>query len=322
MRRFIALLVLIAPIYAIGQQDVQWTQFMYNRLYYNPAVAGSGGAICINGMHRSQWVGFTGAPVTQNINANIPIRQLGGGIGVSIVNDQIGFFQSISFDLMYAYQFQLSDGTLGVGIGASFLNKSLSDAAWIPADFNPQNPTGPINDFALAGANANGFQIDATFGAYYQNETWWAGVSSNRVIESRVLVDNYAGSGSSAAFKNARHYYVMGGYNWAIPGTNWELQPSTIFKLSSGSAYTADMNVTGVYNKKLWGGVTYRLNDAVAAILGYQFTPSFRAGYSYDIGTSAVAGASGGSHEIMAQYCFKIEIPPTPKGRYRNPRFL
>ncbi len=304
-----------------GQQDVQFTQFMFNRIYYNPGVAGSGGAICITGLHRSQWVGFEGAPVTQNINANIPINALHGGIGVSIVNDQIGFFNNVSADLMYAYQIQLPQGTLGIGLGGSFQNSGLSDAVWIPADFNP-DPTNPggFPDLALPATDANGFQVDLTFGAYYSSETVWGGISTTRVIESSATVDNQFGT--PTVFRNSRHYYIMGGYNWAIPGSNWELQPAVLTKVAAGSATVFDVNVMGVYNKKLWGGVTYRLQDAIGTMVGYQFSPAFRAGYSYDIATSPLSGSGSGSHEIMLQYCFKIEIPPRPKGRYRNIRFL
>jgi type IX secretion system PorP/SprF family membrane protein len=149
---------------------------------------------------------------------------------------------------------------------------------------------------------------------------FWGGISSTRVIESAADI-NSSVSGASTFFKNSRHIYAMGGYNWAIPATNWELRPSTLVKLTSGST-TFDLNVTGVYNNKFWGGVTYRLQDAVAATLGWQVTPDIRLGYSYDVATSPLSGQGGGSHEVMAQYCFKIEIPPREKGSYKNPRFL
>jgi type IX secretion system PorP/SprF family membrane protein len=319
MKKTLLLIIFALPFLAHSQQDVQFTQFMHNRIYYNPAVAGAGGAICLNALHRSQWVGFEGAPTTQNVNANIPIKKLGGGIGLSIVNDQIGFFSNVSARLMYAYQFQLANGTLGIGVGASFLNKSLGDALWIPSDY--ASPDGGI-DGALPAIDANGFQIDGIFGIYYENQDFWGGLSSTRVIESTADVTSIAGSvGDVAFFKNARHYYVMGGYNWAIPATNWELRPSTLVKLTSGST-TFDLNVTGVYNNKFWGGVTYRLQDAIAATMGWQVTPDIRLGYSYDVATSALSGQGGGSHEVMVQYCFKIEIPPREKGSYKNPRFL
>lgn len=305
----------------LAQQDVQLTQYMNNRLYYNPGVAGSGGAICVNGSHRSQWVGFEGAPVTQNITANIPLDVLRGGIGVSIVNEEIGFFNNINARLGYAYQLQLADGSLGFGIGATFMDKGVSRADWIPADFDPAGGGSGTDPF-IAGEDANGFRVDMNFGVYYQSETFWAGVSSSRLVESNVLMDGWNTNQKTAAFRNARHYYAMGGYNWAIPGSNWELQPSTLVKFAEGGAPTVDVNATGVYNKKVWGGVTYRLEDAVAAMVGYQFTPSFKAGYAYDIPTGDLSGSSSGSHEIMVQYCFKIEIPPKQPGSYKNPRFL
>lgn len=316
MKKTLLLIMFTLPFLAHSQQDVQFTQFMYNRIYYNPAVAGSGGAICLNALHRSQWVGFDGAPTTQNVNANIPIKKIGGGIGVSIVNDQIGFFNNVSARLMYAYQFELADGTLGIGLGASFLNKSLGDAVWIPSDYANMGGL----DGAIPAIDASGFQIDGIFGVYYENQNFWGGISSTRVIESTAEV-NSSNQNSVAFFTNARHYYAMGGYNWAIPATNWELRPSTLVKLTSGST-TFDINVMGVYNNKFWGGVTYRLQDAVAATLGWQVSPDIRLGYSYDVATSPLSGQGGGSHEVMAQYCFKIEIPPRQKGSYKNPRFL
>jgi hypothetical protein len=77
-----------------------------------------------------------------------------------------------------------------------------------------------------------------------------------------------------------------------------------------------------VYNNKLWGGVSYRLTDAVAVNIGYQFTQALRAGYSYDIGINEISQQGGGSHEIFLSYCFKIVIPPKEPAQYKNVRFL
>lgn len=317
MKKYYLILVLVLPLLSIAQQDVQFSQYMFNRIYYNPGVAGSGGAICINGLHRSQWVGFEGAPITQNINANVPIKAIGGGVGLSIVNDQIGFFNNISARLMYGYQLQLSNGTLGIGAGATFLNNQINGTEWIPADY--ASP-GYIGDPSIPGLQETGLQVDAVFGVYYESQNIWGGLSTTRVIESTTeLGSTFAGA--PAFIRNARHYYLMGGYNWAVPASNWDLRPSTLVKLSAGST-TFDVNVLGVYNNKFWGGVTYRLQDAVVAMIGWQATPDLRLGYSYDVATSALSTNGGGSHEIMANYCFKIEIPPRPPGSYKNPRFL
>ncbi len=319
MKKYYLILVLVLPFLSFAQQDVQFSQYMFNQIYYNPGATGAGGAICVNGLHRSQWVGFEGAPTTQNVNVNVPIRTIGGGVGLTIVNDQIGFFNNISARLMYAYQLQLSNGTLGIGAGATFHNNQINDAAWIPADYAQP---GFGLDPTIPGSNTTGLSIDAVFGVYYESQNIWGGVSTTRVIESSTEVEsNVPLPGAIAFIRNARHYYLMGGYNWAIPASNWELRPSTLVKLASGSNIF-DLNVMGVYNNKFWGGVTYRLQDAVVAMIGWQATPDFRLGYSYDVATSALSMNGGGSHEIMLNYCFKIEIPPRPPGSYKNPRFL
>ncbi|MGB0176570.1 MAG: PorP/SprF family type IX secretion system membrane protein [Owenweeksia sp.] len=313
MRKIYALSFLLAlPFIGSAQQNVQFTQFMFNRVYYNPAVAGTGGAICINALHRSQWVGFEGAPTTQNINGNIPVRAVHGGFAVNIINDQIGFFQNIEAGLGYAYQLELARGTLGFGVGVRFINNSVNNAEWRPSDQS-------ISDFGIPGQNASGIAIDPAFGIYYSSENIWGGVSSINLIETTSAL---AGTQGAVGYRNARHYYIMGGYNWQIPASNWMIMPSTLVKTDARSSPTFDINVMAMHNNKFWGGVTYRLQDAVGVNIGYQILPSLKAGYSYDVATGDLSSQGGGSHEIMLKYCFRIEIPPREKGSYRNPRFL
>lgn len=326
MRKIYTTLFLVFPLFIWAQQDAQFTQFMHNRIFYNPGVAGSGGAICLNALHRIQWVGFDGAPQTTNFNANIPIAKIKGGIGVGLFNEQIGFFQETGGALSYAYQLQLPGGTLGLGLGATFMNKSVNNAAWIaPDDFGGGMGSGFL-DPSIAAGDASGFLVDMQFGAYYQATNFWVGLSSFKLLQMNSEVDSRvrdylpAGGGVSTTLDNSRHFYLMGGYNYQLPSSNWSLQPSALVKINN--SVTADVNLAAVYNNRLWGGVTYRLQDAVAVNLGYQITPELKAGYSYDVTTSELSAGSGGSHEFMVQYCFKIEIPPKVPGSYKNPRFL
>ncbi len=313
MKKIYALtFILILPLAGWAQQNVQFTQYMFNKIYYNPAVAGTGGAICINALHRSQWVGFDGAPTTQNINGNIPIRAVHGGFSVSVINDQIGFFQNIEAGLGYAYQLELARGTLGFGASVRFINNAVNNADWRPADQS-------VPDFGIPAQAASGLSIDPTFGIYYNSDKIWAGVSSLNLVETTAALNGNIGS---VGYRNARHYYLMAGYNWEIPASNWIIMPSTLVKTDARSSPTFDVNIMGMYNNKFWGGVTYRLQDAVGVNIGYQILPSLKAGYSYDIATGDLSSQGGGSHEIMLKYCFRIEIPPREKGSYRNPRFL
>jgi len=299
--------------FAFGQQEIQLTQFMNNKLYFNPGVAGSSGSICINAAHRTQWAGFENAPSTQNINAEIPIDAILGAISVNIVNDKIGFFQDIKFGLGYAYQMNLANGTLGLGLSVDFINKSLSGGEWIPPDQGASDPS-------LGKFGSSSMTPELNFGVYYQSSTFYAGVSSRELLAAQSTLDNNVGSVTQIQLK--RTYFVMGGYNWNIPNTPITVTPALLAKTDLSGPLQLDINASALYNNKIWGGVTYRLQDAFAIMAGYYIMPDLRVSYSYDITTSALKTASSGSHEIMLNYCFKIEIPPREKGYYRNPRFL
>lgn len=312
MKKIYLIILICSGFAGYAQQDFQFTQYMFNKIYYNPGVAGSGGAICLNAVHRSQWVGVDGAPTTDNINANVPLNFLHGGVSLKIASDNIGFFQNINAGLGYAYQFQLGDGTLGLGVSFDLFTMAVTAADWKAPENN--------NDVLIPQTGSTGVSFDLDFGAYYETEKWWAGISSARMLQSATPLTGSINSISQ--FYNRRHYYVMGGYNYQLPSTNWELRPSLLLKSDFAASSVVDVNVTGVYNNKFWAGVSYRLTEAAAVNIGYQFTESLKAGYSYDIPLSDISQQGSGSHEIFLSYCFKVEIPPKVPGSYKNVRFL
>ncbi len=258
-------------------------------------------------------MGFENAPTTQNFNADIPIKFLHGGLGLIITNDQIGFFQDISVGLAYAYQAQLGNGKLGLGLMVDFKNKSLTSGEWITPDNNSNDPF-------LGASGSTALAPDMNFGVYYESETFWGGISSTRLIEGGFTLGN--NFGGEFLFRGKRHYYLMGGYNFYIPNTNWAILPAFLAKTDLAGPFAADINVNAMYNNRIWGGVSYRTQDAMAVMAGYYITPTLKLSYSYDITLSGLSAYSSGSHELMLGYCFKIEVPPREKGSYRNPRFL
>ena len=307
----IALFAMLCSSALWAQQDVQFTQFANNKIFYNPGVTGAGDAICLSAAHRSQWVGFENAPTTQNFSANIPLNFLHGGLALNFTNDMIGYFQDITFGVGYGYQMDLAGGTLGLGLRADFRNKNVTSGVWAP----PQT----MNDPSLVALGSTSMATDLSFGAYYQQDAWYAGLSSTRLLETKDIL-NATGGSANAQIRGQRHYYLMGGYNLDL-GNGIVLQPATMIK-SDLVTTQLDINAAATYNNQIWGGVTYRVYDALAVMAGYQITKDLRATYSYDLTTSSLAKSSSGSHEIMMSYCFTIEIPPKEKGSYRNPIFL
>lgn len=299
-----------------AQQDLQFTQFTNNRLYYNPGVAGSKGSICVTGVHRSQWVGFENAPVTQNLNVEVPIAAIRGGVYLNVVNDAIGFFQNTSLGLGYAYQMDFMNGKLGIGAAADlYTNQIQSGTNYIL----PEPNSGP--DPSVIQQGTSGVAIDGTFGVYYSDPNLWVGVSTRRLIGAKT--DFTSQTGNVTQLSHERHYFIMGGYNYPLEGTDIVLTPAAIVKFDESALNPqADINITGTYNNQIWGGVTYRVQDAVALMAGYRILPELQLAYSYDLTTSDLNASSSGSHEITVNYCFKIELPKPVPSREGNSVWL
>jgi type IX secretion system PorP/SprF family membrane protein len=115
-----------------------------------------------------------------------------------------------------------------------------------------------------------------------------------------------------------RHFYATAGYDLVFPSNPSYIITPSIFIKTDGVSAQYDFNGLVKYNNKIWGGVTYRLNDAFGILLGTT-VKEVNIGYAYDIPTSRLGSA--GSHEIMVKYCFKLEREKT-RSSYRNTRFL
>ncbi|KAF0196886.1 MAG: Bacteroidetes-specific putative membrane protein [Bacteroidetes bacterium] len=315
MHHFALLLLagLLFPFAVMGQQEPQITLNRFNHMAVNPGYAGLRDAICVTGFIREQWIGIDDAegnkvsPQTFIISGDSPIRILRGGVSATVMQDKIGYFKDVYVKLGYAYNRPMGNGELGIGFNVGFLNKSLDIGKLKPVDGG---------DPLLTGGNESTMFTDLAIGAFYMEPNGlYIGVSSTQLLEgSRKL----GSSSSGAEFKLRRHYYGTAGYeiSW-IRNPAYVLIPS-IFAKFDGSTFQVDLNATLEYNRKFWGGLTYRFQETAAVMLGLNIK-DIGIGYAYDIPLSRIGGA--GSHEVMVRYCFKLELEKA-KRSFRNTRFL
>lgn len=318
----ICLLLAAATISAsslFAQQDPQFTQFMYDRLSVNPGFAGSKDALCATLLGRQQWSGFEGQPNTGLLNLSAPIKSINSGVGLTVFSDELGPQSTLGARLSYAYHLKLGNaGTkLGLGIAVGMLSSSLNND-WIAYDYNDGGLQGigtGLGDPSISQDGQNATTFDASFGAYLYNPRYYVGASVVHLNEGDL---------SDMNIEVARHLYFMAGYNFNL-GPAWKLTPHVLAKTDLASTQL-DVNATVMYDNTIWLGATYRLEDAVAPMAGYQFNfaggkSALRIGYSYDFTTSELNSYSSGSHELMLNYCYKL-AKPLPKRVYKNPRFL
>lgn len=299
-----------------SQQDPQFSQYMFNLTSVNPGYVGSSDMICLSLINRQQWVGFEGAPGTSFFQANAPIKPFGlkSGVGLSITNDRIAFNKDLGIHAYYAYRLDIGLGTLGIGINLGVINKAL-DATWnIPAELPSDYFTLPEQDVAIPSEKESRMAFDMNFGLYYNTDNLYFGLSSTHLNQPKI---KYVDKDASYI---SRHYYAVAGYRFQLPNPAFEIMPSVLLK-TDGRTNQLDASTIVRYNKKFWGGVSYRAGDALIGILGIELFNGVRIGYSYDFTTSDIGNYSNGSHEITVGYCFSLSLEKAPQ-KYKSIRFL
>jgi len=299
-----------------AQQEAQVSHNMYNHLDVNPGYAGLSGSFCATLIARQQWVGFKdpqgnkGFPQTYLLSVDRPVKFLRGGIGLTIMNDQLGFEKNIGMELSYSRHWVLFKGKLGVGAQLGFFNKKIDFTKFISND--------PDDPFLKNGEwNEGNSVVDFAVGVFYNSpKNMYFGVSSTQLRMATFNLPN-------ALIKptHSRHFYVEAGKYFQL-NRSFEVAPSIFIKTDFASAQF-DLNALLKFNNQFWGGLSWRTTDAIAVFVGMTIPGGLDVGYSYDITTSAIGanGRSSGSHEIMLHYCFKIDNPPI-YGSYQNVRFL
>lgn len=308
-----------------AQQDPQFTQYMFNQMYFNPAVAGSHDAICAGLVGRQQWVGFDGRPETYAFTVEAPFQDpwlnQQHGVGLTVSSDALGQESTFGLKVNYAYHYMLgSGGTISAGLGLGMVQKAIG-ADWDALD--PVNQDPAIN---TSGRSASSFDMD--FGLYYRiPNQLYVGFSTTHLTASDL-----ADAGGGATLDNfyysvARHYFLTAGYNYQL-NSSITIEPSVLVK-SDATITSFDLTGIATYEDQFYGGLTYRLQDAVALILGYKYQMSgqgagggiLRIGYSYDFTTSQLRQYSGGAHELLVKYCFNV-TPQVKVQKHRTVRFL
>jgi type IX secretion system PorP/SprF family membrane protein len=314
MRSIWLLSALVAASLSLkAQQDPQFTHNMFNHAFVNPGSYGLSDGITVTGIFREQWLGlkddnnYKVAPETFLLTADAPVRFLRGGVGIGIAQDKEAYTKNMLVKLGYSYHLNIGNAKIGIGVNANFNNKSI--------DKNKLNPIDE-NDPVLLGLTTDGVMIsDMSAGIFMQKPRYYVAFSSTQLFET----EKAPGTADGVIFyKNRRHYYLTSGYDLVLPAFQGYVFTPSVFLKSDGNILQADINLMAKYNNKVWGGLTYRINDAVALLVGVAYK-DIEIGYSYDIPTSRIAAT--GSHEIMARYRFKLEREKTRSG-YRNTRYL
>jgi len=336
----LALLCLFGTAFA--QQDPQFSQYMHNKLFMNPAYAGMKEALCFSGIARQQWAGFDGSPRSGVLSADMYVDKLSGGVGINLMYDQLGFEKNMAYRIAYSFHREnVLGGRLGIGIEVGAATKILGPTggqSWISTTNWQTDPTVPPR---ISDTN-----FDCGLGLWYQSEKIWFGISSTHVTGGKFNDGNTVINGPpltthTLLYKITRHYWVTGGYNWSLQ--NWTIKPSFLVK-SDATVTSVDLNCIASFNNGFWIGTSWRIKDAVCPMIGFEWLqesalhkrekdkdktykqeldPEFndklrpahnkysicKIGFAYDYTTSKLTSYNTGGFEIFISYC----IPYVPR---------
>ncbi len=284
-----------------SQQDSQYTQYMYNTVNINPAYAGSRDILSAFLLHRTQWVGLDGAPVTNNFSINTPLGESNFGLGLSFVNDKIGptVENSISADIAYfipvSENFRLSLGLKGT---ANLFNLDVNKLNI----FNQNDP-----QFQNLKSE---FSPNIGAGLYLFSDNTYFGLSIPNIFETASYDDNIV-----AITRQKMHYYFIAGHVFDI-SEKLQFKPALLTKIVEGAPLQTDITANFLINDKLTLGAAYRWSAALSGLVGFQISKSWFIGYGYDTETTRLSNYNSGSHEIFLRY----EISTT--NRITSPRFF
>lgn len=297
---------------------------MVDQTSINPAVLGADEAINLNFLHRSQWVGIDGNPKSQLLSASIPLANISGAAGVSLVNDMVGVERNTFVSLLYAYSISLKNkGKLSAGVGVGFLQKSLDGTKLIApeGDYSGDNAFSH-NDNFIPETKEAGFAPDLSLGVHVKLKRFFAGVSATHLSSSGVKLNTTNGT---TTIKQNRTYHAFAGYLWGV-SKKVALKPSAYYKTDFVKTQI-DFSTILSYKGNMWGGVSFRgyehtSIDAVAAVFGFRLAKNFKVNYAYDISISNLGPYNSGSHEIGLSYRILMKDHSQPGKIIYNPRFL
>lgn len=276
---------------ASAQQEAMFTHYFMNTLQINPAYAGSRDAMTLTAMHRSQWVGFAGAPKTENITLHSPFKREDMAFGASIMLDRIGPVSNSAVFVDYAYKVPLYKGLLSMGLKGGFDLLQVNLTSLYATD---------LNDNSLAMNVRNKSMMNFGLGAYYSQDKFYAGISCPKLLENKINMTNNPTSQASLQ----RHIYIVGGAMLAVT-PSISFKPMGLIKMTQGAPLELDVTPMFVFNNKFELGAMARTTDALGIVFGVNLDNNLRVGYSFDWSYGLnTAAYNAGSHELVLRYDF------------------
>ena len=292
-----------------AQYDPSFSHYWAAEPAFNPAAAGKLSVLNVAGIYNMTLAGFEHNPRTIYLSADMPFYALKNyhGVGVQLMNDDIGVFSHKRFAAQYAFRLKLFGGMLGIGVQGGLLSENMDGSK---LDLREGG------DPAFSTSDVNGTGIDLGAGLYYTHRQWYVGFSVQHLNASTVEL------GETNEIELSRTYYLTGGYNIRLRNPFLSIHTSALGR-TDGVAYRADLTGRLKYTndqKVMYAGVSYSPGTSVTLLIGGNIH-GITLGYSYEAYTTAI-NIGNGSHELFVGYQTDINLYKKGRNRHQSVRIL
>lgn len=301
-------------------QDPAFTQFFYNPLYYNPALAGSNDGIIFRSNYRNFWRKMDNGFNVVDITMDSQEPFLSGGIGLIAMSgiEGNGIIKSQMIGLAYSYNLLLSPRRLELqmGLQGGYVLKSVNtdklifsdqlDAIYGVGEYTQYN-SGNLNNVSYPDFST-GFNLRSNLGRFYRGKamsTLNTGFALHHITQPN---ESFTGLKSSLPMKyvayttgiiriqniHLKSIYLMPGiiyeqqdnFKTLLAGTNTRIGPVIfgIWYRSNGF----DFSTKNIKALSINAGIE----------LGQRAATTIRVNYSYDINISRYQNLLGDAHEV------------------------
>jgi len=287
MKNILSVILFIGIVNVVSAQQIPLTsQYMFNNYLLNPAEAGSVDYMPISISARAQWNGIEGAPKTQFFSAHSKVGEK-VGVGGYAYRDETGPISSQGLQLSYAYHLTLNEtAKISFSLAGQLFFHDLNRAYLRPDE----------EDAALNRLKVNSISPDVNFGLLYYTDKYKVGLSSPQLLQNNL----YSSTEGVDVPNLSRHFYLFGEYEFEL-NDKLDIVPSTLVKYVAGAPVQFDLNVKALYLEKYWIGASYRYNNSVVAMIGFNWE-NISMGYAFDYNLTDIADYSVGAHEMFLTY--------------------
>lgn len=302
-------ILLLATSRAGAQYDVSFSHYWDLEPYFNPGAVGKQQKLNIAAAYAMSFAGFENNPRSMYVGADMPLYFLKNyhGVGLSLLNDQIGLFTHQRLAVQYAYKHRLFGGMLSAGVQLGLLSEGF-DGSKVDVEDS--------GDPALATSDVNGSAFDVGFGLYYSRGPWYVGVSAQHITSPLVAL------GETSELQIDPTFYLTGGYNIKLRNPFLTIHPSVLVR-TDGVEWRGDVSGRLVYTndkKVMYGGVSYSPTNSVTVLVGGSFH-GVHIGYSYEVYTSGIS-IGNGSHELIIGYQMDVNLFKKGRNKHKSVRIL